>query len=60
MRANETNIQKIFSKRLALELRRRGFDIIKTEPNNYKPEFNVYIFKNSDELQQAIHDINKK
>ena len=60
MKANETNIQKVFSKKLALELRKRGFDIIGTEPNNYKPEFNVYIFKNSDKLQQAIHDINKK
>ena len=60
MKTNETNIQKVFTKRLALELRKRGFDIIGTEPNNYKPEFNVYIFKNTDELQQAIHDITKK
>lgn len=60
MKANDTNIQKIFSKRLALNLRKKGFDIIGTEPNNYKPEFNVYLFKNSPELQQAIHDINLK
>ena len=30
MRANEVNIQKIFSKKLALELRKRGFKTLGT------------------------------
>ena len=54
---NKTNEKKIFNRRLALELRKRGFDIIKTEPNFYKPEFDVYIFKNSDGLQSALTEI---
>ena len=41
MRANEVNIQKIFSKKLALELRKRGFKIIGTEPNYKYPQFDV-------------------
>ena len=54
---NITNEKKIFNRRLALELRKRGFNIINTEPNIYKPEFNVYIFEDSTELQSALTDI---
>lgn len=54
---NETNEKKIFNRRLALALRKRGFDIIKTEPNFYKPEFDVYIFKDSAELQSALTEL---
>lgn len=58
MRANEVNIQKIFSKKLALELRKRGFKIIGTEPNYKYPQFDVYLFEKSDNLSKAICDIN--
>lgn len=63
MKTNKTNItneKKIFNRRLALALRKKGFEIIKTEPNFYKPEFNVYIFENSDELQSALTEITRK
>lgn len=57
---NKTNEKKIFNRRLALALRKKGFEIIKTEPNFYKPEFDVYIFKNSVELQSALTEITQK
>ena len=60
MKSNVTkrsNEKKIFNRRLALELRKRGFEIICTEPNFYKPEFDVYIFNNSVELQSALTEI---
>ena len=57
---NKTNEKKIFNRRLALALRKKGFEIIKTEPNFYKPEFDVYIFKNSIELQSALTEITQK
>lgn len=57
---NDDNIQKVFTRKLAIELRKRGFDIIGTEPNFKKPQFDVYFFKKTPELQQAIHDINHK
>lgn len=56
-KSNETNEKKIFNRRLALELRKRGFNIIKTEPNFYKPEFDVYIFQDSGELQRALTEL---
>ena len=58
MKTNETNIQKIFSKKLALELRKRGYKIVGTEPNYKYPQFDVYHFINSEELSKAIRDIN--
>ena len=56
-KSNVTNEKKIFNRRLAVELRKRGFDIIKTEPNFYKPEFDVYIFQDSVELQSALTEL---
>lgn len=56
-KSNGTNEKKIFNRRLALALRKRGFEIIKTEPNFYKPEFDVYIFNDSAELQLALTEI---
>lgn len=58
MKANDIDIQKIFSKKLALELRKKGFKIIGTEPNYKYPQFDVYLFKKSDNLSKAIRDIN--
>lgn len=46
--------KKIFSRRLAVYLRQKGFKIFRTETNIYKPQFDVYIFRESDYLEQAI------
>ena len=60
-KTNVTNeIQRIFSRRVALELRNRGFKIIKTEVNFKRPQFDVYCFENSEELQLAIRDMPTK
>ena len=59
-KSNESNEQKIFNRRVALALRKKGFKIVKTEPNFYKPEFDVYIFEDSGELQSALTEITQK
>lgn len=56
-KANNTNIKKIFSKRLARELRFKGFVIVGTEPNKYKPQFDVYLFEDTEELHRALSEI---
>lgn len=50
-------IKKIFSKRIAYELRKRGFKIIGTEPSEYKPQFDAYLFQESEELEKAMGEI---
>ena len=49
--------RKIFSRRLAVLLRCKGFKIVRTEPNFYKPQFDVYVFEDSNELQTALTEI---
>lgn len=51
------NIYKIFSRAIAIELRKRGFKIIKTEPNYKKPEFDVYFFENTPEFIKVLNEI---
>ena len=46
--------KKIFSKQLAIYLRKKGCRIIDKEPNTYKPEFDVFIFEDNDKLQSAL------
>lgn len=48
--------KEIFSLKLAVYLRRRGFKIIKTGVNPKKPEFDTWFFNNTPELKNAIDD----
>lgn len=52
--------KKVFTKKMALYLRQHGFEIIKTEPNTYKPQFDVYIFYDTPELAAAITEYTNK
>lgn len=59
MMKNKTDKEpiKVFTKRIALELRRCGFRIIGTEPNINRPEFDVYLFENTDECYNAFQEL---
>lgn len=46
--------RKVYKKLLAIELRKMGFKIIRTEVNPYKPIFDVYIFEDSPRLDEAF------
>ena len=54
-KSNET--KRIYTKSVALELRRRGFRIIRTEPNENHPEFDVYVFESNQGLKDALTEI---
>lgn len=45
----------VFTKRLAHELCKKGFELIKTAVNNEKPKFYVYYFEKTPELIAAIN-----
>ena len=56
MNANRPNrIKKVFSKKKAIELMDNGFKLITTEPNLSKPDFDVYIFEASEELNRILY-----
>lgn len=46
--------KKVFSRKLAIYLRKKGCRIIGTEVNRHKPEFDVYIFEDNDKLKDAL------
>lgn len=50
--------KKIFTRKLAVLLRERGFKIIRTEVNFKMPRFDVYVFEDTPELTEAILDYN--
>ena len=54
---NQIKTYPIYSRWLAYELRKKGFQIIRTEVNKFHPEFTVWIFKDDAELQLAITKI---
>lgn len=47
-------IYKIYTRWLAVELRKLGFKIIRTDINEYHPQFDVWVFEDTEELHQAI------
>lgn len=44
----------IYTKKLALALRKQGFKIIDVVPDENKPQFDNYIFEETPELLEAI------
>ena len=51
---------RIYTRWLAVELRKLGFKIISTDINEYHPEYTVWIFENNEKLQAAITELNKE
>ena len=44
----------IYSSRIAGELRKKGFKIIKTGINESHPQFDTYIFEDTEELRKEL------
>ena len=57
MKSKESERIIIYSKRIAIELRKRGFKILATGVNQARPQFDTYIFENSPELQDALNEL---
>lgn len=47
----------IYSQQIAIELRKRGFKIVKTEINHRYPQYDIYIFDNTKEFREAFNEI---
>lgn len=50
----------IYSKRVAYELRKLGFRIIRLDVNPHFPQFNTYVFLNTSEFQEALDKLLRK
>jgi hypothetical protein len=50
----------IFSKWVAYELRKQGFQILRVEINPNKPEFDCWVFEETPEMLKALTRITNK
>lgn len=49
----------IYTKWIALELRKQGFKIIRTGINENFPQYDTYIFEDTEELREAFERLTK-
>lgn len=54
------NIYRIYTRWLALALRKKGFRIVGTDINENFPQYDVFLFEDSSSLQEAISALTKK
>lgn len=54
------NTYRIYTRWVAVALRRLGFKILYVDVNEYHPEFDVWVFKNTDAFQKALTEITTK
>jgi hypothetical protein len=54
------NERVIYMASIAVELRNRGFKILRTEVNFKNPQYDVYIFEKTEDLNRALEEILKK
>lgn len=53
-------IYRIYTKRIAYELRKLGFKFLGTDINEHFPQYLVYLFEDTPELHQALLNITQK
>ena len=51
---------RIYSRWMAVALRRQGFHLIRTDINEYHPQFLVWEFEDNEELQAAITKLSEE
>ena len=55
-----TKEKTIYTKWVAYELRKKGFPIVRVEINPNKPQFDCYVFAETEELIKALTAITRK
>lgn len=55
--AEQLKTKIIYSKRIAIALRERGFQILETKVNRIKPQYDCYVFAATPELFAALEEL---
>lgn len=50
---------RVYTRWIALELRRQGYKIIGTDINEYNPEFKVWIFEETPQFIEAFRTVSQ-
>ena len=51
------NEKLVFSRRIAAELRKQGFPLLRTIPNHNNPKYDVYVFEDTENLNNQWENI---
>ena len=51
---------RIYSRRTALELRRKGFKIVGTDINENFPKYDVYLFEDTELFREELSKLSNK
>lgn len=51
------NKKLVFNRRIAAELRKRGFKLLDTMPNHNNPKLDVYVFEDTQQLNECWEEI---
>jgi hypothetical protein len=54
------SIYRIYTKRIAYELRKQGFKFLGTDINENFPQYLVFLFEDTPELHKALERISNK
>lgn len=57
MNTNETDFFKVYSLRVRIALRKRGFEPLYEEDNVYKPGLKCWVYLNTSEFYEAFSEI---
>lgn len=57
---NQNKTFKVFTKKLANALCKKGFKVVGTAINNEKPWLNVFLFDDTEDLRTAIKELTKQ
>lgn len=50
----------IYTRKIAIKLRERGFPIVKTDVNHRYPQFDCYFFLDTEDFQKELSKITKE
>lgn len=53
-------LERVFTRWIALELVNQGFEIVKCEPNEYRPQYDTYYFKRTPQFTSAFRALTKR
>ena len=57
---NSNELIQVYSKRVAFELRKLGYKVMGTIPNDKFPQFDIFLFKKDGNIENDLATLTKK
>ena len=57
---SDKQLYRVFTRRLAARLRAKGFELIGIDKDYKHPQYDNYLFEDTQELREAIEELTRK